>query len=316
MKKYKVGLVGVGGITFRHIPAWLKHEDAELFAICDIRPKQMEQYPEIRHYTDFHEMLDNEELDILDIALPTYLHADHAAEALERGLHVFCEKPISLKVEDVQRLYSLAEKNNRCFMVGQSVRFGTYAGILRDIVKSGKYGKLLAAHMSRLGIRPTWSWDNWMMDEKRSGLVPFDLHVHDVDFMLYAFGLPKSHSVNRTKMPDQDYIQSIFYYDDFFITIEAAWFNSKFPFCGGYRFQFEKAIIEKNANGVKLYTMDEVIELEKAGVQDEEINLVITKDDPYANEIRYFADCVKAGVEPDKVKEVEMQKLLEVLTSL
>lgn len=312
----RVALVGVGGISPTHIGPWTAMEDAELVAMCDIRPERMEKYPDVHHYTDYKEMLEVEKPDILDICLPTYLHVEVSIYAMERGIHVLCEKPIALKIEDVARVYEAARRNNVRFMVAQVLRFESYYNNVKEAFESGKYGKLLAAHMSRLGTRPTWSWDNWMMDEKRSGLVPFDLHVHDVDFMLYAFGLPKSHSVNRTKMPDQDYIQSIFCYDDFFITIEAAWFNSKFPFCGGYRFQFENAIIEKTGAGVKLYTPTEVIELEKAGVQDENINLVITAEDPYANEIRYFTDCVKAGVDCDKVKEIEMQTLLEVLTSL
>ena len=69
-------------------------EDTELVAICDIRPERMEPYPDKRHYIDFDEMLQNEELDILDICLPTYLHAVFAIKAMERGIHVICEKPI------------------------------------------------------------------------------------------------------------------------------------------------------------------------------------------------------------------------------
>ena len=54
----KVALVGVGGISGAHISAWEAREDSELTALCDIRPKQMEKYPQKRHYTDFDEMLD------------------------------------------------------------------------------------------------------------------------------------------------------------------------------------------------------------------------------------------------------------------
>ena len=63
----KVGLIGVGGISGAHIPGWLSLDGVELVALCDVRPEQMEKYPDIRHYTDFDEMLRNEELDILDI---------------------------------------------------------------------------------------------------------------------------------------------------------------------------------------------------------------------------------------------------------
>lgn len=312
----RVALVGVGGISVKHIGPWMAMEDVELVALCDIRPEQMEKYPDVHHYTDYKEMLEVEKPDILDICVPSYLHAEISIYAMNQGVNVICEKPIALKKEDVARVYEAARRNNVRFMVAQVVRFQDCYQNIKNAFESGTYGKLLAAHMSRMSAMPNWSWDNWMMDEKRSGLVAFDMHVHDVDFMLYAFGLPKNHHAYRTKKADQDYIQTIFEYDDFFVTVEAAWFNSKFPFCCDYRFQFENAILEKTAAGVKLYTADGVTELEKAGVQDKNINGIITAEDPYEKEILYFADCVKKGVEPEMVKEVEMQKLLDVLTSL
>ena len=82
----KIALAGVGGISGAHIPAWEAMKDAELVALCDIRPEQMEKYPDKRHYTDFDEMLGSEEIDILDICLPTYLHADYAVKAMEKGI--------------------------------------------------------------------------------------------------------------------------------------------------------------------------------------------------------------------------------------
>ena len=88
----KVAVVGVGGISGAHIPVWEEMEDAELIALCDIRPEQMEEYEGKNRYTDFEEMLNNEEIDILDICLPTFLHADYAVKAMERGINVICEK--------------------------------------------------------------------------------------------------------------------------------------------------------------------------------------------------------------------------------
>ena len=189
----KVALVGVGGISGAHIPAWESMDDAELVAICDIRPERMEKYPDKRRYTDFDEMLENENVDILDICLPTFLHADFAVKAMEKGINVICEKPISLNREDVNRVYSTAKKNNVCFMVAQVLRFWPEYEVVKNIYDSGKYGKLLSASMHRLSGIPKWSWDDWMRDEKRSGLVPFDLHIHDLDFIVYAFGKPEMH---------------------------------------------------------------------------------------------------------------------------
>ena len=94
----KVGLIGVGGISGAHIPGWLALDDVELVALCDVRPEQMEKYSDIRHYTDFDDMLANETLDILDICLPTNLHADYAIKAMNNGINVLCESRFHLIV--------------------------------------------------------------------------------------------------------------------------------------------------------------------------------------------------------------------------
>ena len=153
----KVGLVGVGGISGAHIPAWDEMENAELIAICDIRTERMEKYPDKRHYTDFDEMLEKEQFDIIDICLPTYLHADFAVKAMEKGINVICEKPISLKEEDVERVYSTAKKNNVKFMVAQVLRFWPEYELLKEIYDTKRYGKLLSGTMIRLGGYPKWS---------------------------------------------------------------------------------------------------------------------------------------------------------------
>ncbi len=239
----KIALAGVGGISGEHIPVWDKMEDAELSAICDIRPERMERYPEKRRYTDFNEMLAKEDIDILDICLPTYLHTDYAVKAMEKGINVICEKPVSLNESDVQRVYSAARKTNVKFMAAHVLRFWWEYELIKKIFDSGKYGKLLSGYMSRLGTCPKWSWDNWMKDPLRSGLVPYDLHVHDLDFMVYAFGKPVGVQSHRSKRPEQDYISAVYNYGDFFITAEAAWYAAPLPFGAGYRFQFEDAII-------------------------------------------------------------------------
>lgn len=153
----KVAVVGVGGISGAHIPVWEEMEDAELIALCDIRPEQMEEYEGKNRYTDFEEMLNNEEIDILDICLPTFLHADYAIKAMERGINVICEKPISLNEEDIDRVYSTAEKYNVKFMVAQVLRFWPEYELLKEIYDTKKYGKLLSGTMTRLGCYPKWS---------------------------------------------------------------------------------------------------------------------------------------------------------------
>lgn len=312
----KVGLVGVGGISGAHIPAWEEMENAQLVALCDIRPERMEKYSGKRCYTDFDEMLANEELDILDICLPTYLHADFAVKAMEKGINVITEKPISLKEEDVERVYSTAEKNGVKFMVAQVLRFWPEYELLKEIYDSKRYGKLLSGTMIRLGGYPKWSWDGWMMDEKRSGLVPFDLHIHDLDFMVYAFGMPKVNYQYRSKLPKQDFISLSYDFGDFSINSEASWYAVGYPFTAEFRFQFEEAVVA-NENGKMMIHLrnDEKIDLSQAAEGDTgSINL--PKSDAYANELIYFADCVENNKPVDKVKPEELSCVLKILNNL
>ena len=306
----KVGLCGVGGISGAHIPAWEAMEDAELIALCDVRPGQMEKYPDKRRYTDVDEMLAKEQLDILDICLPTYLHAEVALKAMERGIHVLCEKPVSLHREDVARLYEAAKRNNVRFMVAQVLRFWPEYVALKEIYDSGRYGKLLSGCMTRLGQCPKWSWDGWMKDEARSGLVPFDLHIHDLDFMVYAFGRPKRAIPFRARRPEQDVLTVVYDYGDFYISSEAACYAADYPFTACFRFQFERALVVLDGT-LRIYAADGVTGMEAGTGETGGIHLPQTN--AYANEIRYFADCVKAGRDAEIVRPEELETVLDLL---
>ena len=174
----KIGILGVGGISGAHINGWLNIPEAKITALCDIRPEQMTAPAEktgAACYTDFDEMLSSEELDIVDICLPTFLHASHAIKALERGINVLVEKPISLCKDDVDLIYETAQKHHAKFMVAHVIRFWDQYTYLRKLYQEQTYGRLLSGSMSRLGSTPKWSWDNWMTDINRSGLVPYEI---------------------------------------------------------------------------------------------------------------------------------------------
>lgn len=312
----KVGMAGIGGISGAHIPAWEAMEETHLTALCDIRPERLEAYQDKHLYTDFEEMLKGEQLDILDICLPTYLHVDYAVRAMEQGIHVICEKPVSLKAEDVERVYGAARRNNVKFMVAQVLRFWPEYELLKELYDSGKYGRLLSGSMSRLGGIPKWSWDNWMADEKRSGLVPFDLHIHDLDFLVYAFGNPNDAKVHRVKRPDQDYFNVVYEYPEFFITTEAAWYAAPYPFTASFRFQFEGAILAYEKGQCILYEENGTVTDLTEAAEGDTGGINLPKSDAYANEIRFFTECVLEDHFPDRVKEEELRRVIEILHRL
>lgn len=311
----RVAEIGMGGISGAHAPVWQRMDDVELVAICDVRPEQMNGYEGVNKYTDFEEMLANEKIDILDITLPTFLHVEYSIKAMERGINVICEKPISLNPDEVKLVYDTAAKNGVKFMIAHVLRFWDEYELLKEIYDTGKYGKLLSGSMERIGQIPKWSWDNWMRDESRSGLVPFDLHIHDLDYMVYAFGKPKNHVSYRSKRPEQDFFCVTYEYDDFFITTQASWYASPYPFSARFRFQFEHAVVA-NEGGLKIYEDNgNVLTVSGDAYGDSKvINLPTT--DAYANEIRYFTDCVKNNVEPAKVKADELEEVVRILKSI
>ncbi len=312
----KVGLVGVGAISGSHIPTWLNNENTQLVAICDIREEQMEQYAEIKHYSSYDEMLENEELDIVDICVPTFLHVEFSLKALKKGINVLCEKPVSLKNDDATMLYEVAKQNNVKLMVAQVLRFWNEYVVLKELYENKKYGKLLSGSMIRLSARPKWSWDNWYTDEKRSGLVPFDLHIHDIDFIVFAFGKPKNVTSYRSNTPTQDYINAVYNFGDFSICSEASWYASPYPFKAEFRFQFEKAVVANEDGAFKIYEADGEIIDYSAKNECETSDISIPKSNGYQNEIEYFIDCVLNNKQPETVKPDELETVIEILNNI
>lgn len=309
--KIRVAEIGMGGISGAHVPAWKRMEDVELVAICDVRPEMMDRYDghiTARKYTDFDEMLEREEIDILDITLPTYMHADYAVKALDRGIHVVSEKPISLRREDVARVYAAAERNGKCFMVAHVLRFWPEYLYLKDCMDSGRFGKLVSGTMTRIGAIPQSSWDGWMQDPDRSGMVPFDLHIHDLDFLVYTLGKPAVEHIFH----GMDYMHTIYRYGDTRIACESAWFHAPVPFQATFRMQFEKAVLEFTGGALNIFKEDWTTSTLDMASSVEEGNY-IPQSDGYFNELRYFVDCVKEGKKPEIVKPHELETVLDVI---
>ncbi len=312
--KLRVAEVGIGGISGAHIPAWSRMEDVELVAICDIRPEKMDRFDGMitaRKYTDFDEMLEKETFDILDITLPTYMHADFAVKALDKGIHVVTEKPISLKKADVARVYEAAERNNRCFMVAHVLRFWPGYMYLKDCMDTGRFGKLVSGTMTRIGTIPRSSWDNWMQDPERSGMVPFDLHIHDLDFLIYTMGKPQIDHLYHA----MDYMHVIYKFGDVPVACESAWFHAPINFRATFRFQFEKAVLDFDGGKLRISKDDWTAQDLDLNSSVEEGNY-IPQSDGYYNELRYFADCVKNGTKPEIMKPCELEAVLDVIAQI
>ncbi|MBN2219403.1 MAG: Gfo/Idh/MocA family oxidoreductase [Kosmotogaceae bacterium] len=140
----------------------------------------------------FDEVLENDGIDILDICTPTFTHRELAIRALEFGKHVFCEKPIALKLEDARAMEEAAEESGKKFMVGHVVRFFPQYVRVGELVATGEVGDIVMVRLYRGGSFPSHGIDNWFADKGKSGGVFVDLSIHDFDFLRKLLGPVKT----------------------------------------------------------------------------------------------------------------------------
>ncbi len=198
MNKLKIGIIGTGSISETHIAAYLKNENVELYAFCDLNEKRLsymaEKYNIQRTYTDMNEMLKLKEIDAVSVCTWNSAHAACTIAALNAGKHVLCEKPMSVSEEDAKAMKEAADRNNKLLMIGFVRRYGNDCKILREFIDTDDLGEIYYAKATYL--RRKGNPGGWFGDKSRSGGGPLiDLGVHVIDLVRYLLGNPKPISV-------------------------------------------------------------------------------------------------------------------------
>ena len=304
----RVAMIGFGGIAGSHKKAYLSLEkrgfDVKLVAICDTDPEAFKRRVTInietgketlggdfRTYTDLEEMLKSEEIDLIDICLPTPFHCEYSINMLERGYNVLCEKPMSLTLENCKRMIDAKNKSGKTLMIGQCLRFFPQYEFLKACVEDGRYGKPTMAHFDRLSGPPRWGWNNWYMKPELSGGVIYDLHIHDCDMIRWVFGEPKAFSaVAQSQNVHHDTAFITYYYENLPVSAVADWSLKGLKFNDSYRVGFEKATV--------IYSGGEVTVYSKEDGSEEKINLVSKAG--IEGEIEYLIGCIEKGVGPER----------------
>ena len=303
MADIRVGLIGIGGMGDCHYENYKQVKGARLVCVADVRvdmAKEKTKGTDVRVYADYKEMLEKEELDMVDICTPSYLHADMAVYCLEKGYHVLCEKPMTLNAEEAQRVLAVASKSDKNFMAAHVVRFMTPYVYLRGVIQSGELGKLLRLDLKRISSIPTWSWEDWMRDEKRSGGVITDLSIHDIDFVQSILGMPDDVSaIHYGLKNNNDFAQTQMVYGETLISCEGTWYGTNIPFQATYLAVFENGYVKSGEKLVK--NGKEVIIEQTEKADDVDLGINIGNDNGYLNEIQYFVDCIVNGKKPSLV---------------
>jgi predicted dehydrogenase len=317
-----VAIIGCGGIGKFHSKVYSMLPDAEVIAVADIRQEHAEKAASphgARVYASMDSLLSNEKPDVIDICTPSYLHHTMVLQTLQLGHHVLCEKPLALQRDHAAAVVEAAQQSKGIFMVAQVVRFWDEYATIKKYLSEETYGKLQQAWFSRTGSAPLWSWENWFLDEARSGLAPFDLHIHDTDFIHYLLGTPesvRSVGIADPSRPETSYLRSEYMYPNLGpIGAEGGWFPARIPFRATFRVIFEGAALDYRSDGqLMCYPADSdpfPVPLEAEIKTQSDINIDTVR--PYYNEIRYFLDCINTGKEPSVVTPQDSAASLEML---
>lgn len=313
----KVAIVGLGGMGSTHYNIIRKMDDAQIVALVDVREEVLRDKAAecgARLYMDLQDMLRAEKPDFVDICTPSYLHCEQAITVMQQGIHVLVEKPAALNPGDVKAMLKTAEDKNVFLMPAHVLRFWDEYVWLYDAHKSNRYGQLLDLDMWRIGQRPVSSWQDWMMNKDKSGLVPFDLHIHDIDFMVWMLGVPDNtdcYTIDGS--PGQIVETTCMYKSGTRVRAKATWFDCELPFEMGFEAIFEQGFARFTDDVLTFYPNegDAVSPLSSADFGDSEINVANTSG--YYNEIRYFMDCIRKGEKPSVMKGDELLAVLEIL---
>ncbi|MBD3266313.1 gfo/Idh/MocA family oxidoreductase, partial [bacterium] len=259
----KVGIVGFGFMGKMHYNNYNILDEARVTAVCDADMNRLKDssgttgniagteeaidLSGLDLYSDYDKMLQEADVEAVSITLPTFLHVESTIKALEAGKHVLCEKPMGLNLAECDRMLEAAQTSGKILQIGHCVRFWPEYQKTKAYVDSGEYGSVLAGSFRRLSLTPTWSHENWLMSEQRSGGMELDLHIHDTDYIDYLLGTPKAvHSVGaKGAVGGTGHIMTQYLYDDNkAIFAEGGWLmQPSFGFEMSFNLVLEKATI-------------------------------------------------------------------------
>jgi predicted dehydrogenase len=190
----KIAVVGLGKMGLSHLAMVKAHPEVELAAVCDSSGYVLgvlKKYTGVATYSDYEAMLRELELDAVLIATPSRTHTGMVRSALERGLHVFCEKPFTLSVTDADELSSLARQRGVVTQVGYHNRFvGSFVEVKR-LLDAGAIGKV--THILGEAYGPVVlkaKGGTWRSRKEEGGGALYDYAAHPLNLLNWYLGQP------------------------------------------------------------------------------------------------------------------------------
>ncbi|MFS0823272.1 Gfo/Idh/MocA family protein [Bacillus sp. 1P02SD] len=314
-------LIGAGTMGKEHASSYYDMEDVRVVGIVDTRIDQAQQIigeHDAKNFQTLEEAVNIlEQIDVIDVCVPTFLHKEYVLKAADYGIDVICEKPLAYTLEDAREMIDYCEKKNVKLFVGHVVRFFPQYAKAKELVAKGSIGDIGVVRTRRGGHFPA-GWSDWYSDHTKSGGVILDLIIHDFDFLRWNFG--EVERVFAKEHLDHDYaIVTLVFKSGVIAHVEGSWrhqtFSTQFEFAG------KSGIIEYDSLKEEpvLLSIKQSVD-KKSGVEVPKSPL---KKSPYFIELKHFLKCMKTNETPIvtaedayKAMEISVAALQSIKTGL
>jgi predicted dehydrogenase len=304
----KVAVVGLGFMGLTHLKAWQQIKDVEVAAIVSADPRVLAgdlsgiqgnldtgsapvDLTGVARLAEPMEAIGMEGVEVIDICLPTSMHADVAVAALGAGRHVLVEKPMGLDENDCRRMIEAARTYGRKLMCAQVLRFFPAYASLIDAVHGGGLGTVRHALFRRRCAAPKWS--AWLSSKDVSGGGVFDLLIHDIDMAMVLFGQPEAVRATGYEELERgiDLLEATLHYPSgLTVAITGGWhLPSAYPFSMEYTVLGDRGVMEYSSAKP---------ETPLIYAPEGEQRPADSGKDGYLAEVEYFVECVRSGAEP------------------
>ncbi len=174
----EIGVLGVGEWGKNHARVYRELENSNLVMVADLsgmRLKKLNKTYKVAVTNDYHDILNNPEIEAVSVCTPSSTHFEIVKECLEAGKHVLVEKPLCLDSVSAQKLIDISEKHNKILMVGHIFRFNPAVRKLKDEIGKDNFGRIFFLYGSRMGLRTP---------RDDCGVI-FDFALHDFDVFCF-----------------------------------------------------------------------------------------------------------------------------------
>ena len=306
----RVGVIGAGFIGAIHLGAYANMPEVEVVGVADARPETAAAGAALvgtRPYSSYEDLVATEDVEVVDVCLPTAYHRELALRAARGGKHVILEKPIARTLEDAEAiLEAFSGTENRLF-VGHVVRFFPEYVKIKAMMDAGDLGTVGVARTSRRSPFLT-GWNDWYADWRMSGGVLLDLVIHDFDFLRWTLGEVErvyARGVLGREFNRLDYSLVTLRFEGGAIAhVEGQW-GYPGPFNYSIEVAGSRALVTADSTG------SESIQLYGGAVGSGESPDILVGKSPFQTELEHFIRCIESGEEP-AVEPIDAYEALRI----